>query len=55
MGGLGTGLWSSLEEIHSNAAAGIRYEPGMGDTSRKRFIDGWKHAVACVLYGAKEA
>ncbi|MDF2938083.1 MAG: glycerol kinase [Paenibacillaceae bacterium] len=55
MGGLGTGLWSSLEEIHSNAGAGIRYEPGMGEASRKRFIDGWKHAVACVLYGAKEA
>ncbi len=56
MGGLGTGLWSSPEELPGTVAAtGIRYEPEMGEASRKRFIDGWKHAVACVLYGVKEA
>jgi glycerol kinase len=51
MGGLGVGFWSSLEDIVSAGESYSRYEPVMDDVSRKRFITGWKRAVACVLHG----
>lgn len=51
MGGLGTGFWSSLEEIVTLQTSYQVYQPDMSDTVRERYVSGWKRAVASVLNG----
>lgn len=49
MGGLGTGFWSSPEEIQALPQGYRRYEPKMDLGERDRYLAGWKKAVASVL------
>jgi glycerol kinase len=52
MGGLGTGFWSSLDEIAQLQKCYQSYEPALDESLREQYISGWKRAVACVLHGA---
>jgi glycerol kinase len=48
LGGLGVGLWPSVERLPGNSA-GRRYEPAMAAAERERLLEGWKKAVRSVL------
>jgi glycerol kinase len=51
MGGLGVGLWSSLDEIVSLNGTYRTYLPVMDSAQREQLMTGWKQAVASVLAG----
>jgi len=49
MGGLGTGFWTSVEEIPTQHFTYRSYEPSMHTHVRESHYTGWKRAVATVL------
>jgi glycerol kinase len=55
MGGLGTGLWKSLEEIASLDGSYRTYLPAMNCEQREQYMVGWRKAVASVLAGSVRA
>lgn len=55
MGGLGVGLWTSLDEIASLDSTYSTYLPTMNSAKREQYMGGWKQAVASVLAGSMRA
>ena len=49
LAGLGTGVWSGLDELSRIWSRRDRFDPAMDDTQRKRLIAGWQAAVRKTL------
>jgi len=45
LAGLGSGIWSSLNEIENLWKADKTFEPNMNSSKRDDLIDGWKNAI----------
>lgn len=54
LAGLATGYWRDKEEIRENWQQGMRFAPAMEEERRECLLKGWKKAVACALFQAKE-
>lgn len=46
LAGLSTGFWHSKDEIRESWKLQKRFIPSLGDSTRKRYIEGWKKAVS---------
>ena len=49
LAGLGTGVWSGLDDISATWALDRRFEPGMKPEQRRQMLDGWQRAVQRTL------
>jgi len=49
LAGLGTGVWSSLDEVSATWALDRRFEPDMKAEQRQQMLDGWQRAVQRTL------
>lgn len=54
LAGLATGYWKNKEEIKENWQRGRSFIPSMEAERRKDLLRGWKKAVECALFQAKE-
>lgn len=54
LAGLATGYWKNKEEIKENWQRGRSFIPSMEEERRKDLLKGWKKAVECALFQAKE-
>ena len=45
LAGLGTGFWSSTDEVAETWQLDRRFEPAMGEAERDRLVQRWRHAV----------
>lgn len=54
LAGLATGYWKNKEEIKENWQRGRSFIPSMEAERRKNLLRGWKKAVECALFQAKE-
>lgn len=54
LAGLATGYWKNREEIKENWQRGRSFIPSMEAERRKNLLRGWKKAVECALFQAKE-
>ena len=49
LAGLGTGMWSSLDDVSATWALDRRFEPVMKADQRQKMLDGWQRAVQRTL------
>jgi glycerol kinase len=49
LAGLGTGMWSSLDDVSATWALDRRFEPVMKAEQRQKMLDGWQRAVQRTL------
>ncbi|SDZ38492.1 glycerol kinase [Evansella caseinilytica] len=49
LGGLGIGMWDSVEDIKRLKRTGRTFKPKMSQQSRSNYYQGWKKAVSSVL------
>ena len=54
LAGLATGYWRDREEIKENWQNGQSFIPSMEEEKRKSLLKGWKKAVECTLFQARE-
>ena len=54
LAGLATGYWKDQEEIRENWQEGRRFSPAMEEEKRKGLLRGWRRAVECALFQARE-
>lgn len=54
LAGLATGYWKDKEEIRANWQLQRAFTPAIGETQRKQKLKGWKKAVRCALFWAKD-
>lgn len=55
LAGLGIGWWESTEEICENRRAVQQFSPQMSAKERENLLKGWKRAVDCAIYWAKDS
>ena len=54
LAGLAVGYWKDLDEIRENWQCGREFTPGIEPERRKKLLRGWKRAVRCAIFWAKE-
>ena len=54
LAGLAVGYWKDTAEIRENWQCGREFTPQIGQKTRKKLLSGWKRAVNCAIYWAKE-
>jgi len=54
LAGLGTGYWSSVEELQKHWAVDKRFEPHMAGGKVKELLKGWQRAVKAAIAWAQE-
>ena len=54
LAGLAVGYWKDKEEIAKNWKKDRVFESTIDENRRKKLVAGWKRAVRCALYWARE-
>ncbi|MBQ9413532.1 MAG: glycerol kinase GlpK [Clostridia bacterium] len=54
LAGLAVGYWKDLEEVSANWQCGQTFTPHMDPDKRNKLLHGWRRAVDCAIYWAKE-
>ncbi len=54
LAGLSVGFWKDLSEIRKNRKPGRTFTPSLDAATRKKLLSGWKKAVRCAMFYAKE-
>ena len=54
LAGLAVGYWKDKEEIKRNWKSDKKFQAFMEENHRKSLLKGWRRAVKCVLYWARE-
>ena len=54
LAGLAVGFWSDAEDIRANWQCERTFTPAMDEARRAALLAGWKKAVKCAIYFAKE-